>query len=137
MRSRDEVRFRMPVPSTGKNSRKFAVRNGKSAFIKSDAARASAKQALSAAMEACPTPWPLFGDDDVAVEIVHHVAANEIEVVMRRVGPPPADEGERVRDLQNLADVLLDAVQGVVYENDNAVVELSMRRVGAMGAGAS
>ncbi len=41
----------------------------------------------------------------------------------------------RMRDLDNMLKVLLDAFQGVAYQNDAAIDELIVRRVGEVGAG--
>lgn len=124
-----EVRFRIPTPATGKNRRKLVTIGGKPRLIKSAEARKSAAEAWDAAMRAVAgRELPVFGDDDIEVDIVHLVDVEEIEVRVRSAGPRPKGRTGRKRDLQNLADVVLDAMQGVVYANDNAVVGLNMRR---------
>jgi len=78
---------------------------------------------------------PRFADHDVAVSIVHHARAGCVDVMVEDRGPRPKGTAGRKRDLHNIAELILDAMQadedqmfGGLYENDNQVVELTMRR---------
>ena len=72
---------------------------------------------------------PQFGDRDVRVTIRHYAREDECEVVVEDLGPRRKGFSGRRRDLSNVSEVLLDAMQGPVYENDNQVCELHMARV--------
>lgn len=78
---------------------------------------------------------PMLGDRDVAVSIVHRVREGLVDVTVEDRGPRPKGFTGRKRDLHNIAELVLDAMQedrrrmyGGLYRNDNQVVELTMRR---------
>jgi len=74
---------------------------------------------------------PLVENDDVAVTIRHLVRTEEVEVIVEPAGKPGKVDGKtgRKRDLANLADTILDALQGAAYSNDRQVARLTMERV--------
>lgn len=71
---------------------------------------------------------PLWPDDEVEVEATRNVQAETLEVVFRWAGPRPKGRTGRDRDTQNLLESLLDVAQGVLYENDNQVRSVTIRR---------
>ncbi len=75
-----------------------------------------------------PEP-PHFGDREVAVVIQYDARADVCEVLVSDLGPRPKGFAGRRRDLANLGEVILDALQGPVIVNDNQVCELRFRRL--------
>lgn len=74
-------------------------------------------------------PW--IPDDNVAVRMIHDVRNELLHVACEPCGPRPP---KRVRsgrrcDLSNLADIVLDAMQRLAFQNDNQVTRLVMERV--------
>lgn len=91
---------------------------------------ASAKLVRAAAAQAmAETQHPGFGDDNVGVAFQHDVREEQLRVWIWSLGPRPAGKTGRKRDLQNLQEVVLDAAQGVVFDDDNQVDWLLMQRV--------
>lgn len=123
------VSFVIPTPATGKNSKRLVRFGNRPALIKSkEALETMADTRRRAITAVAANLLPLFGDDDVGVTVKHHVAANVCEVVIERLGPPPNVPGWRKRDTPNLPDVVLDALQRIVYRNDNQVARLVVER---------
>ena len=71
---------------------------------------------------------PHFGDRDVRVSVTYHARREELDVVVEDMGPRPKGFTGRKRDLGNLCEALLDAMQGPVIKNDNQVAELRVTR---------
>lgn len=69
-----------------------------------------------------------FDDHTVGVKLVHHARSDLIEVSVEDLGPRRRPFSGRKRDLQNLLEVVLDAMQGPVYRNDNQVARIEMER---------
>jgi hypothetical protein len=123
-------RFVTPTPCTGKNSRRIVKFGHKPALVKSKQALATALQVQQRCLWALRTlPHPLIPDDDVAVHMRHHVARDLFEVVVEPIGAPPTVDNWRARDTGNLPDVVLDAMQDLVFANDNQVARLVVERV--------
>lgn len=72
---------------------------------------------------------PHFDDHDVRVVVGHHARSDELEVCVEDIRPRPKGFAGRRRDLANLLEVVLDAMQGPVYQNDNQVAEIEIRRL--------
>lgn len=121
----------IPTPATGKNRRQLVYFGSRPAFIKSKEARTTEKQVRARilyAVQGCALP--LFDDDDdVAVTVRHHVQRQLCEVIVERIGRKPDVPYWRQRDVGNLPDVVLDAMQRVAFRNDNQVARLTVERV--------
>lgn len=129
------VRFTIPVPASSKNSRRVFRHGGRIILAKSAAAVTSQRQVRDAAASALvalgitlPPGSTLFGDDDLDVTIEHLVEQDACVVTVQSAGPRPKGRTGRKRDLQNLQEAVLDALQGELFDNDNAVVRLTMKR---------
>lgn len=88
--------------------------------------RAAARAAMVLAGYAAEEP--LLADDDVAVQMVHDVAREVVEVTVSRIGPRPKGKTGRKRDVVNIPELVLDALQGLAYANDNQVAHLTVGR---------
>lgn len=78
-------------------------------------------------------PLPLFGElDDVHVRVVWLWRRSRLRVTIESMGPPPtrgrSKATGRTRDMHNMLDTLLDALQGVAFRDDRQVARLSMRK---------
>lgn len=137
-------RLRIPTPPSGKNRQRIMAagkkckecgRKPKTWIMASAEAEQAAKGIrAAAAMAANQLGWhghtPLFGDDDVSVLYTVHARSGSCLVEVRSIGPRPDGFSGRMSDLHNVPDVLLDALQGIVFENDNAVRRIAgVRRV--------
>lgn len=136
----DPIHFQIPVPASTKNSRRILRHGRRTIVAKSAAAMASIRQIKRAAADALhqrglrpPSDIiegkSLLGDDDIAVDITHLVTEDRVHVVVKSVGQRPKGKTGRKRDLQNLQEGILDALQGILFDNDNQIVELRMRRI--------
>jgi len=126
-----QIEFTIPAPPSLKNN----VRIGRGRMRKAGNVRAAMRlirQVASRAAIAAETDTvldvPTFGDDDIGVEMIHHAKSGELTVRVWSEGPRPRRFTGRKRDLQNLQDGVLDALQGVLFANDNQVVSLTMQR---------
>ena len=133
-----DVEFEIPVPVSSKNSR-ILTRDGsgRPRSFPSRAARRSMEQIRSAAHQAVDKArksgdfkddGPLFGDDEVAVEVTHVVPTDKVTVKLRSLGPRIKGKSGRRRDIQNCPEGVLDALEGIIYKNDNQVGALLVRR---------
>lgn len=78
------------------------------------------------AMEAGSPP---FGNDDLDVHIVWNVKYDKTTITVGSLGPPPKGKTGRRRDVQNIPAVVLDALQGIVYDDDKQVRRLTVEKV--------
>jgi len=127
-----ELTFTVPRPSSVKNRRVLTMIDGKPRSFPSSKAQKDTKAIRSAAAFACNEfrkRLPLFGDDDVGIEVTHNVADDTCEVRVWSMGPRPKGKTGRKSDLHGLIELLADALQGIAMQNDNQVVEVRMRRV--------
>jgi hypothetical protein len=69
-----------------------------------------------------------FGSQDISAVFVHNVARDTLTITIEGLGPKPRGTTGRKRDLQNLQDAALDALQGILYKNDNQITHLLMTR---------
>ena len=129
---RKTIEFEIPTPPSLKNGMAIGrgkLRRGEPVRLAMRQIRAEAEAAAIAAEGMEALEHPLFDDDDVAVEIDYHPRNEVVVVRVTSAGPRPKKFTGRKRDLQNLQDGILDALQGVLYANDNQVADLKMRRI--------
>jgi Holliday junction resolvase RusA-like endonuclease len=71
-----------------------------------------------------------LGDDEIAMEVEWDVQAGVVTVRVHSLGPRPSGRRKtgRARDVINLPAILADALQGVVYDDDRQIKELTVRR---------
>lgn len=129
------INFTVPVPPSLKNGMRLGRRWGsrRVSLRRSGAVNRALREIQQAALNAIdgapkPDGASLFGDDDIAVAIHHNVLLDRLEIEVTSWGPRPKGKTGRKRDLQNLQDTVLDALQGILYDNDNQIVILNMRR---------
>lgn len=71
---------------------------------------------------------PMFPSEDCTVLITHHAKRDIVDLEIYAIRDRPPGFTGRGSDLQNLLDVLLDALQDVVFSNDNQVRRIAMVR---------
>jgi hypothetical protein len=130
------LRLVLPTPPSKKTSQRIVARPDGRPFLVASAAARKAEKSIRT-LVASRLAKPLFATDDVAVDLTHHVRRDVIEVVVSRLGPRGKGATGRSRDLVNIAEVVLDALQARdlglgrgpgAYHNDNQVAHLVLRR---------
>lgn len=81
------------------------------------------------AVQALDTNGVLYPTEDVAVTITHYARDNEVSITVEKIAERRKGFSGRQRDISNLSEVILDALQHVVYHNDNQVSRLEIIRV--------
>lgn len=129
----DEIRFTLGFePVSKKNRMRIHYRGGMPKIGRDDRI---AQDELAIAMQLQSLiakggwPRPLFGRDEVRVECVHRVLARKVDVLVRRLWATPKGITGRRRDVTNISPLILDAMQGYAYEDDDQVGEHEIRRV--------
>lgn len=136
------LHFRIPRPPAAKNSRRIyrtgpkcrACNNpmGPLGTAMSDEAAAAVAGIQAAAIDAlrrqAPQAFgerrPLLVDEDARIEVVHYVANDVVDVLVRSAGPKPKGTTGRKRDVHNVPELICDTLQGIAFANDNQVVDL-------------
>lgn len=136
------ISFRIPRPPAAKNSRRIYRtgptcrlcnnRSGPLGTAMSDEAAAAVEGIQAAAIDAlrrqAPQAFgerrPLLVDEDARIEVVHYVANDVVDVLVRSAGPKPKGTTGRKRDVHNVPELICDTLQGIAFANDNQVVDL-------------
>jgi len=133
----DRVEFVLPFVPGSKHNRKAVHRTrdgGVRVRWQAAVMREQADVALMAsrAVTAVGATQPWQPDHDVDLVIRHHVGSGEVEVSARDMGPPAETVDGRTgrrRDIQNLSELICDAMSGVVYTDDRQVSRIVIERV--------
>jgi hypothetical protein len=116
------------LPASKKNSQQILRRRSGRRFVRASDQAVADEAAVHLLARSAAGPGVRFGDRDVAVRMVAYPLKQRVEVTVTDAGPKPKGSTGRRRDLHNLAEVILDALQGVAFENDNQVARLEMER---------
>lgn len=123
------VEFELPhPPGSKKNGRVWRKRYGKLLLCPSDRAHNDAAMIAAAAKEAAH--GLSFGpNDQLRIDYWHVLDSDTVGVRVTKIGEMPA-KGKRgtKRDLHGMLETLADAMQGVLYEDDRNVDEVSCAR---------
>lgn len=136
------MRFVIPTPPSSKNTQKMRVipggKKGLGIPIRYrpseviEATEGIQRAAIGALRAQAPQCFaerrPLFEDDDVAVSMVHNVWNETVDVVVSQIGSRGKGRTGRRRDVVNLPELVLDAIQKIAYRNDNQVSDLRVWR---------
>lgn len=134
------LRFVIPTPPSSKNARRarrlptglIIQYRPKEIVQATEAIQATAIAALKAQAPRCYSERaPLLPDEDVEVVMVHNVRNDTLDVTVTKRGPCPSkSKGAtgRKRDVVNLPELVLDAIQRIAYRNDNQVCDLRVWR---------
>lgn len=121
-------------PVAKKNRRQIS---GRGRFVKDGRVRRDEKRIQAALLERGLRPGrPLFADQEVAVRIERLVYARRMIVEVESLGRPmpPRSSRHRLpagqeRDTSNMGELILDAMEGFVFDNDRQVRTLELTRV--------
>jgi hypothetical protein len=128
--------FRIPRPPSSKNMRKLGRRGAHACMYRApevvEATALIQEAAVRALFKASPNNYrrreSFIPDADVQVLMVHHVVSDCVDVMVRNLAPKPLNKTGRKSDVVNLPEVVLDAMQGIAYTNDNQVSDLRVWR---------
>lgn len=128
----EPIRFTVAAPDSKKN-RGQIVRFDNRVSYRPNPVALEQEQAIRDYLELrLGSERPHFDNHDVRVSVDYLPRSDELDVLVEDVRPKPKGFTGRKRDLANLIEVLLDAMQGPVFANDNQVAEIWMaRKVGA------
>jgi Holliday junction resolvase RusA-like endonuclease len=129
--------FSIPVPPSAKNQKRAGVSRTGRAFQYRPSSVKNATHSIRAHAMVAARNWhgqeALLPDDDVEVRIEHVLGAEEaddiVQVRVYALGPRPKGRTGRRRDVTNIPELVLDALQGIAYANDNQVTKLTVERV--------
>lgn len=118
--------FTIPTPpASKKNGRRWLKFGGRMRFVPSDAARRDERDVANIAHLACGGVMPFDADDALHIGYEHDIDSDTVEVTVTKIGTlPSGKKGKKrgtKRDVISIAETLADALQGVLYPNDNAV----------------
>ncbi len=125
------MKFRLehvPAPPSKKNRQLVMRRRDGRRFIRADDSTVAAEQTIAMLARAEVGSGVLWPSEDVRVEITHHARNKTCTIEVEAIGPRPKGFTGRKRDISNLSECILDALQRVVFANDNQVCELVIRR---------
>lgn len=72
---------------------------------------------------------PLFADEDVELDMDYLPRSGLVVCRISRAGPRPKGFSGRRRDVQGIPETVCDALEGLVYRNDNQVSRVAIRRL--------
>lgn len=113
----DSFEFTIQRPKSKKNS----YRSYGSKIIKTAETKAQEIEIRMMAKQAVPQNW----NQELAcrVEIEWFQNSDTVNVMVKQI---PGERPKRAFDLQNMIDVILDALEGVAYKNDRYVMHLDV-----------
>lgn len=128
----EPIEFRLPAPDSKKNRGAVIKVKGHYSIMPNPVAKKqerALRDHLFLELSLGLGTDPHFGDHDVRVEVDYVPREDEVLVRVSDIQPRPKGFTGRKRDLANLLEVILDAMQGPVYHNDNQVAEIAMQRI--------
>ena len=122
----DEFKMTIPVPASKKNRQRIWRVKGKPFITMSAEAKIQQETLHDYALFLLKGEVMPFGDDDISASIRYRARRKMIDVELRRMNPRPKGFSGRQRDISNIPEVLLDALQGALYKNDNQISRLEI-----------
>jgi hypothetical protein len=127
-----KVSFRLASPvASSKNRRRIFKRGRRVVSLPSAQAVHDAASIREAAAAACG--GIVFHDDDTLhLDYGHNIDTDEVLVTVTKIGEMPA-KGKRgtKRDVHGMAETIADALQGVLFNDDRCIDQLTCGRVRA------
>ena len=117
-------------PSSGKNNLRIFQRKAGPSFIGHKSSVATEKAALIAYIQQAVARqrWRILEDESVCLEIEHDADTDTVTARVSVLAPKPKGRTGRKRDLHNITDLIADAMQGIVFTNDNQVGRVVLAR---------
>lgn len=118
--------FTIPTPPTSKkNGRRWLKFGGRMRFVPSSKACQDERTVAEIARQACGGVMPFDAGDALHIGYEHDIDSDTVEVTVTKIGTlPSGKKGQKrgtKRDVISIAETLADALQGVLYPNDNAI----------------
>jgi Holliday junction resolvase RusA-like endonuclease len=124
----EPVTFRAPALRSKKNRRITFIRNGKVIQMPDPKILKEQRDMRDQLSLEYRGKVAHFADNEVAVHVKYYPRTLETEVCISDMGPRPKKYSGRRRDLQNVLEALLDALQGPILINDNQVSRITVER---------
>jgi len=119
------------IPHSLKNSQAIrrSRKTGKPFVSKSDRARRDLERIRNEAWLAARVTHArtLFEDANVEVDIVVQENPPRTHITVCRTGPRPKGRADRKRDIHNVPDCVMDALQGVIFDDDRQARRVTAR----------
>lgn len=117
------------ISAAKKNRQRVFSRPGLPPIVSpSDEARGDDKAIRRFCIEALGEGRILWPDDELECRMTVHMRSKRVTCMVRSIGPRPKGFTGRTRDVSNLPELILDAMQGSVFGNDNQVGRLTVVR---------
>ena len=124
-----KVEFRLDSPvASSKNRRRLFKRGKRVISLPSTQAVHDAASIAAAAALACG--GIVFHDDDALhLDYEHDIDTDAVVVTVTKIGeiPPKGKRGTK-RDVHGMAETIADALQGVIYNDDRCIDQLTCGR---------
>jgi len=124
-----QVTFELPHPvASSKNSRRIFARGPRVVSLPSKKAVSDASMIATMAKVAA-RGMRFHPDDALALDYTHDVKTDMVRVTVWKIGEIPT-KGKRgtKRDVHGMCETIADALQGVLYDDDRAFDEVTIRR---------
>lgn len=128
------IAFTIPRPPASKKNGRRVFRAGKRIrFMPSRQAELDEDLVAEIARQGCGGQMPFDELDALRIDYSHDIATDSVPVTVTKVGTLPAKgkKGQKrgtKRDVISIAETLADALQGVLYPNDNAIDAWAIER---------
>lgn len=121
-------------PASKKNGRRWLKRGRRKFLMPSDKAIASEAEVAAAASRATGGRMPFDELDAVRLDYSHDILTDLVQITVTKIGVLPAKGTAKCprgtkRDAHGMLETIADALQGIIYPNDNAVDAGSFARV--------
>lgn len=117
------------VTTTKKNNQRVLTNVGPRPFVTASSEAIGDDKAIRrVCIEALGEGRILWPEDELECRMTVHMRSKRITCMVRSIGPRPKGFTGRTRDVSNLPELILDAMQGSVFGNDNQVGRLTVVR---------
>lgn len=121
-------------PASKKNGRRVFRAGNRLRFVPSSAAIASEAEVAAAARQATGGTMPFDRCDALRLDYTHDIETDAVQIVVTKIGTLPEKSTRKQlrgtkRDVHGMLETIADALQGVLYPDDDAVDAGSYGRV--------
>lgn len=136
MTAPSKISFTVPLIAPSKKNRQRIRKRGRygARFVAADEQVETAEMVIAlAALAAVEDKHlvrdrSLFGDHEVAATITIDEVGKQMLVEVEDLGPKPKGRTNRRRDVHNVADAVMDALQGIVFDDDRQSCRTTCQR---------
>lgn len=126
-----KIEFELPRPPRSKKNNKVPRRSGRRIGLRTCIVEQEADIKVEALKACSGNTLPLWPEEDISVWVRHDIVTNRVRVTVEPMGRACTFNGRtgRGRDIQNLPESILDALQRIVYRDDRQVAHITICRV--------